>query len=64
MLFTYKDITYEVFISGKFKIVFCCVDFQQEYEDCEEFKNKANIDGRLLKDLWDDVTFAGFMYCG
>lgn len=64
MLFTYNSISYEVFINGNFKIVFCCENFQQEYENCEEFKNKANINGILLKDLWDDVTFAGFMYCG
>lgn len=63
MLFTYNNVSYEVFINGKFKIIFCCENFQQEYEDCEDFKNKANINGILLKDLWDNVTFAGFMYC-
>ena len=36
----------------------------QTYSCMEEFKNKANIDGKLLKDIWDEVTFAGFMYCG
>ena len=36
----------------------------QEYNSIQEFKNKANINGVLLKDLWKDVSFAGFMYCG
>lgn len=35
----------------------------QTYLTIEDFKNKANIDGKLLKDIWDEVTFAGFMYC-
>ena len=28
------------------------------------FMNNANINGRLLKDIWNEVSFAGFMYCG
>jgi predicted RNA-binding Zn-ribbon protein involved in translation (DUF1610 family) len=36
----------------------------QTYKSVAEFVEKANIEGRLLKDLWDEVTFAGFMYCG
>lgn len=35
----------------------------QNYDSIDEFKNKANINGVLLKDLWEQVTFAGFMYC-
>ena len=45
-------------------IIFCSEDMQQEYGSREEFEAKANIDGVLLKDLWADVSFAGFMYCG
>ena len=29
-----------------------------------EFEENANIDGRLLKNIWDEVSFAGFMFCG
>lgn len=36
----------------------------QKYNSINEFIHKANIDGRLLKDLWGEVTFAGFMFCG
>lgn len=35
-----------------------------KFKSVSEFKEKANINGVLLKDLWSDVTFAGFMYCG
>lgn len=35
----------------------------QKFNSVEEFKNKANINGKLLKDIWNEVTFAGFMYC-
>lgn len=35
-----------------------------KFKSISEFKEKANINGVLLKDLWSDVTFAGFMYCG
>ncbi len=64
MLFKYKDVTYEVFINSKDQLVLCSSNVQQEYKSREEFENKANIDGQLLKDIWKDVTFAGFMYCG
>lgn len=65
MLFKYDGVMYEVFLKGKdMTIVFCSKDFQQEYKTREEFSAKANINGILIKDLWDKVTFAGFMYCG
>ena len=35
----------------------------QNYKSIEEFDAKANIDGRLLKDMWDEVTNAQFMEC-
>ena len=28
----------------------------QEYETIEDFSDKANIDGELLKDIWQDIT--------
>lgn len=44
-------------------IVFCSKDFQQEYKTREEFENNANINGKLLKEIWNEVSFAGFMFC-
>lgn len=37
---------------------------QQMFSSVECFKNEANINGKLLKDIWNEVAFAGFMYCG
>ena len=64
MLFTYGGVTYEVFLKSDDVIAFGSAEMQQEYPSRQEFENKANINGVLLKDLWQDVTFAGFMYCG
>ncbi len=35
-----------------------------KFDNVSDFANKANINGTLLKELWKDVSFAGFMYCG
>lgn len=64
MLFKYNNIMYEVFLKEDDAIVFCSKDMQQEYKTRQEFENEANINGKLLKDIWADVSFAGFMYCG
>ncbi len=64
MLFTYNNITYEVFFKKDYTIVFCSEDMQQEYKTRQDFENKANINGHLLKDIWNDVSFSGFMFCG
>lgn len=64
MLFTYKGVSYEVFFKTNEIIVLCSSDMQQEYNSRQDFEENANINGVLLKDLWDDVTFAGFMFCG
>lgn len=64
MLFKYNNIMYEVFLKKDYTIVFCSSEMQQEYKNRQDFENKANINGVLLKDLWVDVQFAGFMYCG
>lgn len=24
----------------------------------------ANINGKLIKNIWNEVSFAGYMYCG
>ena len=44
-----------------YKFVFCCADFQQEYFSEKDFREKANIDGNLLKDLWDEVQNPRYM---
>ena len=63
MLFIYNNIMYEVFLKQDYTIVFCSKDMQQEYKTRQEFENNANISEKLLKDIWNDVSFAGFMYC-
>ena len=64
MLFEYGGTIYEVFIRNNKTIVFCSKDMSQEYESRQDFENKANIDGVLLRDLWDKVEKPSFMYCG
>ena len=64
MLFDYKQTTYEVFLKGDEEsdmIVFCCTDFQQEYFSEKYFREKANINGDLLKDIWDEVQDPRYM---
>ena len=34
------------------------------YKSVDDFADNANINGRLLKDLWDEVIHPCFMYCG
>ena len=64
MVFVHNETTYEVFLNKQFRIIFCSKDMQQEYNSKEEFEQKANINGKLLKDIWSEVTFAGYMFCG
>ena len=63
MLFKHNNIIYEVFLRQNHNVVFCSENMQQEFNSVEEFKSNANIDGKFLKDIWNDVNFAGFMYC-
>lgn len=39
------------------------VDEIQKFPSTQEFKNKASIDGKLLKDIWQDVQNARYMVC-
>ena len=75
MLFWHHGLVHEVFTkhkgSGSIEqesddhiVVFCNKNFQQEFDSIDEFRNKANIDGRLLKNIWDEVIHPCFMYCG
>lgn len=64
MLFDYKQTTYEVFLKGDEEsdmIVFCCAEFLQEYFSEKDFREKADINGDLLKDIWDEVQHPRFM---
>ena len=71
MLFEYNSEVYEVFLKANKNsksnddcyIVFCSKNFQQEYTSRKEFENKANINGVLLKDMWDKIENPSFMYC-
>ena len=63
MLFWHNNKVHEVYYKKDF-VVFCNKDMIQEYVDEDEFYNKANINGRLLKDIWDEVVHPCFMYCG
>ena len=64
MLFSYNNTMYEVFLKANNTIVFCCDTMQQEFKSQKDFEEKANINGKLLKDIWANVSFAGFMFCG
>lgn len=62
MEFKHKGTIYIVFFKNR-KIIFCCEAFQQEYEGREDFKDKANIDGKLLKDIWDtEIDAPGYLF--
>lgn len=62
MLFWYKDKYYAV-MYRKDGIHLDSKEFGPIYKDVDDFVNKANIDGRLLKDIWDEVFHPCFMYC-
>ena len=66
MLFDYHGEAYEVYLYRDkniepYKFVFCCAEFQQEYNSEKEFREHANIYGKLLKDIWDDVHDPRYM---
>ena len=63
MKFKYNNNDYDVFFKPDYTIVFCSRDFQQEYKTRDDFVNKANIQGKLLKDIWSEVYDADFMFC-
>ena len=54
---------YEVYLNGDYEIVFCSSDMQQNFKTRDDFKNNAQISDKLLKDIWNEVSFAGFMFC-
>ena len=68
MLFKHKGELFEVCLLGdrdnKYKIVYGCKRFKQEFCTKSDFVSKATLGGRLLKDVWDEVEWSGFMCCG
>ena len=40
------------------------VDEIQKFASTQDFKNNASINGKLLKDIWQDVKNARYMQCG
>ena len=63
MTFIHNNINYEVYLNGDYEIIFCSSDMQQNFKTRDDFKNNAQISGKLLKDIWNEVSFAGFMFC-
>lgn len=64
MLFDYKSEIYEVFFKPDYIIVLCSKNMQQEYKTRKDFEEKANINGKLLKAIWNEVINPRFMSCG
>ena len=66
MLFDYQGETYEAYLYRNknvepYKFVFCCAEFQQDFFSEKDFRKKANINGNLLKDIWDEVQDPRYM---
>ena len=66
MLFDYQGETYEAYLYRNknvepYKFVFCCAEFQQDFFSEKDFREKANINGNLLKDIWDEVQDPRYM---
>ncbi len=66
MLFDYQGETYEAYLYRNknvepYKFVFCCTEFQQEYFSEKDFREKANILGKCLKDIWNEVQDPRYM---
>ena len=66
MLLDYQGEIYEAYLYRNknvepYKFVFCCTEFQQEYFSEKDFREKANIQGKCLKDIWDEVQDPRYM---
>lgn len=64
MLFEYQKNVYEVFLKEDNTIVLCSKEMQQEFQTRQDFENNAQVNGILLKNLWDKVENPTFMFCG
>lgn len=60
--FSYKNNVYGIIRGDKISI-FCVGvnDSTKVYLSYEDFKNRADIDGRLLKDIWDLVEMVDYL---
>ena len=64
MLFWYKGLCYPVYWMD-YGICIWHKDDEKKYATIEEFIKRADVtDGKLLKDIWDEVVHPCFMYCG
>lgn len=62
MLFWYNGKVYEVFRRNG-SVVLSSKESEQKFISTDEFYDKSNINGRLLKDIWDEVVHPCFMFC-
>lgn len=58
-----KNQDLEAYFAGDRIVEFCSRNISQTYKHIDEFRGNANINGRLLKDIWDEVVHPCFMYC-
>lgn len=63
MEFTYQGVTYGLMGSANEGVEFWGIntDKYEIYKDIEEFEQKAQINGKLVKDLWDEVENANWL---
>ena len=63
MEFTYKGTTYGLMGVENVGVEFWGMktDKYETFKDIEEFKQKAQIDGKLLKDIWHEVENANWL---
>ena len=58
---TYCVIAYRDPNGTLIKIALCGETIRQEFLSAEEFKEWAHIDGRKIKDIWDEVNAPRYM---
>ena len=63
MEFTYKGITYGLMGIENEGVEFCGMntDVYEMFKDIEEFEQRAQIDGKLVKDIWNEVENANWL---
>ncbi len=61
MLFWHDGICYEVFRRAD-GAVLASKDIMQTYDTLDDFINNGSVEGKRLKDVWDEVVHPCFMY--
>ena len=63
MEFTYKGATYGLMGNADESVEFWGMntDIYEVYKDIEEFEQKAQINGKLVKDIWSEVENANWL---